>query len=436
MSVTGQMPDSGTTPALGGERRIRTPDPIARDYLLLALRLDQHAPGLVDGYYGPADLKAEVDIAQFRAPALLAEDVASLRARVAEHVEDSARRAWLEAQLVALETQARALAGEALPYLDHVARCFDWRPTAIPEAELEAAAEDLDALLPGNGQLADRLAAWEAGLTVPVERLPSIVDWLVGSFRDRAAATFGLPAGERLAVQLVRDKPWSGYNWYLGGMRSRVELNVDLPIRAPDLIRVVAHETYPGHHLEHASKEASLVDGRGWLEGSVLLINTPECLISEGLANLAIRFAAPRDEEVGLLAELLNRAGVVAAGAASEAASLAEQAVAIRPARNRLGASAANAAILAHVEGRSRDDVVDYLVSVGRSSMERAEQRADFILHPLWRTYVFVYHEGEALLGRWLDQPLGAGPRPAERFGWLLREPVTPSGIAAGLSPG
>src|SRR5664280_3206533 len=37
------------------------PDPIARDYLLLALRLDRLIPGLVDGYFGPSGLRAKVE---------------------------------------------------------------------------------------------------------------------------------------------------------------------------------------------------------------------------------------------------------------------------------------------------------------------------------------------------------------------------------------
>ena len=42
--------------AMGGTRQVPAPDPIATDYLLLALRLDQRIPGLVDGYFGPAAL--------------------------------------------------------------------------------------------------------------------------------------------------------------------------------------------------------------------------------------------------------------------------------------------------------------------------------------------------------------------------------------------
>ena len=291
-------------PAVGGARTIPPPDPIARDYLLLALRLDQHVPGLVDGYFGPADLKAIVDTEQLRSPARLREDAAALRDRLAGEVPEPDRRDWLHAQLVALETQAAALAGVPLPYLDHVARCFAFAPPRHPDAEFHAAATALDELLPGDAPLAERLVAWDARFEIAVDRLPAVLSWLVGRFRGRAAMLFGLPEGEDLRVSLVTDQPWSGYNWFDGGRRSRVDINTDLPVRVADLVSTVAHETYPGHHLEHAWKEADLVERAGRLESSVLLINTPECLISEGLANLGRRFAVSSGEHADLLIEL------------------------------------------------------------------------------------------------------------------------------------
>ena len=259
-------PGGERVPAVGGTRTVPAPDPIARDYLLLALRLDQHVPGLVDGYFGPADLKARVDLEARRAPGSLADDAAALRGRLPNEVAEADRRAWLADQLTALETQAAALDGRSLPYEEHVARCFAWRPPRRPEAEFDAAAARIDELLPGDGSLTERLTAWDAELELPVERLPALVDWLVGRFRARAAADFGLPDGEDLRVGLVRGQPWTGYNWYDGGLRSRVDLNTDLPIRAPELLHVIAHETFPGHHLEHAWKEADLVERHGRLE--------------------------------------------------------------------------------------------------------------------------------------------------------------------------
>jgi hypothetical protein len=85
-----------------------------------------------------------------------------------------------------------------------------------------------------------------------------------------------------------------------------------------------------------------------------------------------------------------------------------------------------------HADGRSSDEVLEYLARVGRFPPDGAAKRLEFIEHPLWRTYVFVYHEGEALLRQWVDQAPD-GNR-AARFGRLLHEPLTPAAIAAELA--
>jgi hypothetical protein len=414
-------------PAVGGERTVPVPDPIARDYILLGLRLDQHIPGLVDGYFGPADLKAQVDTEQFRTPARLRDDAAALRGRLATEVTEPDRRAWLDAQLVALETQAAALAGEPLPYLEHVARCFAHVPRRDPDEVFDAAATRIEVLLPGDGPLTDRLEAWDARFEVPPDRLPPVLDWLVGRFRAAASADFGLPEGEDLRVSLVSRQPWPAYNWFDGGRRSRVDINTDLPVHVADLIGLVAHEAYPGHHLEHAWKEADLVDERGRLEASILLINTPECLLSEGLADLGQRFASPPETRADLLVELYDRAGLAVAADQAEARTTAETTVALEAARVTLGSIRGNAAILRHADGRSHDEVLAYLREVGRYGPAAAAKRLEFIEHPLWRTYVFVYAEGKALLERWLAVAPEADR--AARFGRLLHEQLTPAAV-------
>jgi hypothetical protein len=414
-------------PAVGGERLVPAPDPIARDYLLLALRMEQRIPGIVDGYFGPADLKAQVDLEPLPAPGRLRDDARALRARVETEVADAPRRRWLSAQLDAIEVQARALAGDPLPYEEHVARCFEFVPRRRPETELHAAARALDTLLPGPGPIATRLEAWDARFIVPPERLPALADLLVERFRGRARSLFGLPEGEALRVGLVRNQPWSGYNWYDGGFRSRVDINTDVPVRVTSLVHVLAHETYPGHHLEHAWKEADQVLAAGRLESSVLLINAPECLISEGLADLGHRFASPPEAEAELLVELFVAAGLPLAVDPVEAREAAALDVAMAGARASLAASDVNAALMRHADGASHDEVLAYLRETGLLAPDRAAQRLSFIEHPLWRTYVFVYSEGEALLRRWLE--IAPPDERAARFGRLLHEQLTPGAI-------
>jgi hypothetical protein len=418
----------GLTAAVGGERTLPLPDPIARDYISLCLRLDLHVPGFVDAYFGPADLKAVVDLEPVRPAARLREDALALRERVlGAEVDDPARRRWLLAQVAAIEVQLRALTGDPLPYVDHVATCFDFRMARRPDAVYTAAAARLAALVPGEGPLADRLTAWDARFVVPPSRLGPVIDRLVDLARGRASALFGLPPGEGLRVGLVTNQPWGAYNWYDGGLRSRVDINTDLPIQVKRLLDTICHETYPGHHLEHAWKEADLVGARGRVEASVVTINTPECFISEGLAELGRRFASPPESEADLLVELYDLAGLPIAADPAAARDAAERTVAMAEARGTLSASAADAALLRHADDMAHGDVLAYLRDVGLMAPERAAKQLEFIEHPLWRTYVFVYSEGEALLRRWLEavEP----PEQAARFGRLLHEQLTPGAI-------
>ena len=417
--------------AMGGTRQVPAPDPIATDYLLLALRLDQRIPGLVDGYFGPAALKAQVDMEQLRAPSRLRDDSRSLRERLPLEVAEPDRRAWLDAQLVALEAHAAAVAGDPLPYEEHVARCMGFAPLRRPDTDFHRARAIIDEVLPGDAPLSERLDAWDRDLEIAVDRLPAVIDWLVARFRARAARDFGLPDGEDLRVNLVTGQPWSGYSWFDGGRRSRVDINTDLPIRVSDLVHTVAHETYPGHHLEHAWKEAELVDERGHMEASILLINTPECPVSEGLADLGASFAVPPVELVDLLSEAFDRAALPIAADHAASRAIAERVAILAPARSALAAIRGNAAFLRHADGRSHDEVLDYLRDVGGYAPAVATKRLEFIEHPLWRTYVFVYAEGEALLRRWVE----AVPREHQvaRFGRLLHEQVTPGRLLAEL---
>ena len=421
-----------TTPAVGGERSVPMPDAIARDYILLCLRIDQHVPGFVDAYFGPADLKARVELEQVRAVARLADDARALHERAGStEVEDPDRRRWLVAQLAAIEAQLRALAGDPLPYADHVATCFDMRMTRHPDAVYSAAAARLAGLVPGDGPLPDRLAAWDARFVVPPARLGAVIDRIIALIRERAGDRFGLPAGEGLRVGLVTDQPWGAYNWYDGGLQSRVDLNTDLPIEVKRLLDTLCHETYPGHHLEHAWKEADLVGTRGRVEASVLTINTPECLISEGLAELGRVFASPPGSEADLLVELFGLAGLPIAADPAAARDAAERTVAMADARATLGGSAADAALLRHADGLAHDDVLAYLRDVGLLAPDRAAKALEFIEHPLWRTYVFVYPEGEALLRRWLETAPALDR--AARFDRLLHEQLTPGAIVEEL---
>jgi hypothetical protein len=398
-------------------------DPVGRDYALLAFGIERHLPGYVDAYVGPPEVRAEALAGEPPEPGWLLDATRELAARVAAADIPGTRAGYLAAQLGAMATTCRRLTGEDFAYEEEVRRCFGVEPAPTPAAVFDAAIADLDAALPGKGSVAERTVAWRRGYEVAPEVARALIDAIVPELRRRTAAFVALPEGEAVEFRLVADEPWTAYNWYLGGARSRVEFNTDLPLHAHRLVGLLCHEAYPGHHAEHALKELHLYRERGHGEHAIQLINTPECVVSEGIATLA-------EEVVFGLAELAQysaEAVYPVAGIAGDP----EQELAVARAERALLPVAGNAALLLHAEGRDPEEVVAYLERYALVSHEEALQLLRFVADPLWRAYIFSYHAGHDLLGAWLD----AGPagERGPRFRALLTEQVYPAQIASRL---
>ncbi|OWY61528.1 hypothetical protein B7486_63320, partial [cyanobacterium TDX16] len=285
---------------------------------------------------------------------------------------EPARRAWLRAQVVGVHTSARKLAGEQIPFVDEVEACYGVRPERVPEEELAAAHARLEEVLPGSGPLAERYGSWREAQAVPPDRLEAAIASFAEDLRERTGRAFGLPEGEAVEWGLVTDKPWSGFNHYLGGLRSRVEINTDLPVLSPSLAHLVAHEAYPGHHTEHSRKEVGLVRRRRHLEETIFLVGTPQCVLAEGLADLGLEvLVGPRPE--AFAAEHLAPLGVPYDPEVAAAVSIAGEA---------LGAVRQNAALTMHQDGGSVDDAIDELERWALLPRRRAEQSVRFLTDP------------------------------------------------------
>ncbi|MBX0328885.1 hypothetical protein K2Z83_14490 [Oscillochloris sp. ZM17-4] len=390
-------------------------DAISAAYIGLAFSIEQHIEGFVDAYFGPPELKSHV---KHREPAAIVADLADLRAEVRGGGYPQQRKDYLEAQLRGMETTARRLAGETIGYRDEVRACFDIEPAHTPEAAFEAANAELETLLPGKGSLAERLELWRRSFVVSPEVAELMIAVIAAEARARTSTELiAMPEGDSVEFALVSDKPWSGYNWYLGGGRSLVEINTDLPIRASGLLDLVCHEAYPGHHAEHALKEQRLYRERGWGEQAIQLINVPECVISEGIATLAADMIFG-DEAYAWAAQQIYPLGGIVGDPEREAR--------IAKAQWSLRALSGNAALLLHEQGADPEDVVQYIMRYGLRSEREARQSLRFISTPLWRTYTFTYFVGRDLLGRWIAQGDRVG-----RFRQLLTEQVCPSMLAA-----
>ncbi|MFY9806618.1 MAG: DUF885 domain-containing protein [Pseudonocardiaceae bacterium] len=396
---------------------------LVREYLLLGLRFDRLVEGFVDAYTGDPALRRQVDNEPRPDPAALGRQAAHLRAELPSAGLAEARTRFLDAHLIALECSGRVLAGQPVGFVAEVAAYFDVviKP-GNPELYRRAHAE-MDRLLPGADPLADRLAAYRVRDEIVPHRLEPAVQALSSALRDRVRASFGLPPHESVQYEVVTDKPWSGFNYYLGDFCSRVAINADLGHRMANLPHLVAHEAYPGHHTEHCRKEAGLVRRDQHTEQTIFLVNTPQCLMAEGLADLGLAavvgpgwgpWAAEilADLELRMDGELAERLGAAGAGL--------------------LGVRQ-DAALMLHDQHAEPADVSAYLQRWLLVSEPRAKQMLRFLADPLWRAYTSTYVEGYRLLRTWLEDRPPADPLD-QRYLRLLDEPLIPSVVRAELT--
>ena len=402
---------------MSGIEITQTTEPTVERYLEVGLRLGRHLDGLVDAYFGPAELKARVESEQMRELPALVADVRALVGDLDAGDGDlgPTRRRWLRAQAAGLHTAARQLAGEKVAFLDEVESCYGVRPTFVHHDVLAEAHRRLDGALPGSGPLAERYNTWRTSHLMTAEQLTAAVHTLADAFRERTEATFGLPEGEHVEFELVSNQPWSGFNYYEGGLQSRVAINTDLPIASTAIGHLIAHEAYPGHHTEHCRKEVGLVRRRKQMEEAIFLVGTPQCLLAEGLADLALEaLLGPANEPI--LAELLHPLGIRYDAEVVAAVALAGEA---------LSAVRGNAALLLHDRRRPEEEAVEELERWGLLSHERAVKSISFLTHPTWRAYIFCYVEGLPLCRSFVggDQA---------RFERLLTEQFVPADLVPG----
>lgn len=393
--------------------------PLVREYLLLGLRFDRVEDGYVDSFTGDPALRRAVAAEPQPDPAELARQAERLLAELPAGLEP-ARADYVRSHLRALACAGRKFAGEQVGFVDEVEAYFDVRITKGDPERYRDAHRQLEEVIGGTGSLAERMQAYRAGEEIPPARLEECIHAFSSALRDRVRAEYPLPDAETITYEVVTDKPWAGFNYYLGDYKSTVAVNADLKQQMSNLPRLVAHESYPGHHTEHCRKEAGLVEGRGQAEQTIFLVNTPQCLMAEGLADLAL-YAAIGPEWGAWAAEIYADLGLRFDGDRAQAVSAATAALAdVRQ----------DAALMLHDEHRDVDDVVAFLKRWLLVNDERARQMLRFLSSPLWRAYTSTYVEGYRLLRGWLDaRPDGVTL--TQRFATLLDEPLIPSSLRA-----
>ena len=389
-----------TAPAPAADPSGDSLDAIARDYVALILEIGEREPGYVDAYYGPAEWQAAASAAPRTVPQLI-QGAAGLTARlnaVPTRGADPAvaqRRAYLLAHVSAAAARLRMLSGEKMGFADEAEALFGIRPELRPLASFDPVLAEIDALLPGEGTLTERVTAFKADYVIPRDRLQAVMDAAIAECRARTVRHIALPAHERFTLSFVGDKPWSGYNYYLGDAASRIEINADLPIYTERAIDLGCHEAYPGHHVYNALLEQTFVRERGWVEMSVYPLFSPMSFVAEGSANYGIDLAFPGDEAAAWERDVLFPLAGLDPATADRKAQLA--ALTRRLARAEY--TIADDWLAGRIE---RDEAIRRLMKYTLATEARATQRLRFI--DAYRSYIINYGLGRDVVQAWVER--------------------------------
>ena len=197
-------------------------------------------------------------------------------------------------------------------------------------------------------------------------------------------------------IKTVKNQSWGMYNWYLGENQSRMEINLSNTFYWTNLLNLICHETYPGHHTEATVKDNNLNKRKGYFETTILLIYTPEIVIHEGIANLAERMLFKPLELAEIMLENLcpnpkledDFNLIVAQNALKRDISRIES----------------NLAYNKHINHWSDQELIKYVKKFELFPEISIKQSLKFISDAIWAPYIFSY-QGDSIITKKFGNP-------------------------------
>ena len=405
---------------------------ISENYVKLVLKIGELDSDYVDAYYGPKDwqphdnLKTPEDSTVLRnfcnaETDSLLNALDALKNFKANEIE-TLRYRFLYKQLLAVKAKIFLLGGGTFSFDEESKALYDAVAPTYTKKHFQNIIDELNNILPGNGNVDNRLEEYRKSFIIPKEKLDTVFNAAIAECKKKTLDYIKLPANENFKLEYVTNKPWNGYNWYKGNYFSEIQINTDMPIYIDRAIDLAAHEGYPGHHVYNTLLEENLVKKNGWMEFTVYPLFSPQSLIAEGTANFGIDMIFPGNSRVEFEKNILfPLAGLNPKDA--------DKYYEVRKLVDELRYSG-NEAARNYLDGKwNESETIDWLMKYSLMSKDKAVQRLKFI--EKYRSYVINYNLGQDLIKNYIEHNDGANNQAKKwsLFTKLLSTPQTPSGL-------
>ena len=395
---------------------------LAENYVRLGLTIGLYDADFVDAYYGPDSLKPAISKSSIFPKDSLLNLVTELRSSLKNSIEklnDSSkvRARWMSQQLLAFDRRIRIYSGEFKTFDEESKELFGISAPVYPEEHYKLLLDTLNQLLPGKGTVQDRFQNLANRFIIPENKLDTIFKTTIAEARKSTKAYYSLPETETFTIEYVKDKPWSGYNWYKGNYTSLIQINTDTRIFIERAIDVGSHESYPGHHVYNMLLEKNLYQDKGWVEISLYPLFSPQSFIAEGSANYGIDLVFPGDKKIRFAKEKL----LPLAGLDTTFIGIYFKSLAIRGKLNYARNEAARGIVN---QTMNDQQALDWLMNYCLYNKETALKSISFIKK--YRSYVINYNYGQDLVRNYIELNEKDPKKRWEVFGKLLSNPVLP----------
>jgi hypothetical protein len=404
---------------------------IAEGYVKLVLEVGKYDPLYVDAYYGPkewipSEKNLPFDSTVYNELNYTADSLFNKLDLLSEYKAtelETLRFRYIYKQLLAVKTKIAVLNGTELPFDLESKAFYDATDTVQTEEDFQKVIDELDNILPGKGNIEERIVNFKKQFQIPEEKIKAVFDAAIKECRNRTSKYIHLPAGENFKVEYVENKPWGAYNWYKGNFFSVIQIATDFPVYIDGPVGLASHEGYPGHHVYNLLLEQKLVKDKGWIEYMIYPLYSPQSLIAEGTANYGVEILFPGDEKMKFEKEVL----FPLAGLNTKQADLYYKVTSLLDKLDGTGVFAARN----YLDGKwTKEETVKWLQKYQLETKERSEKFLSFI--ETYRSYLMTYDMGKKIISEYIERNGGTENNLAkswEIFTRLISTPQTPSGL-------
>ena len=307
-------------------------------------------------------------------------------ADAAAGTDEGARGTFLRGMVHSLGAAARLFSGEAMDYAGKVSDLVGAEARPVPEEEIAAHTDALDAGLARagfvRGRLRERVEAWEEARAVAPERIEAEFRTLMGEARARTAAMILDPGDYDMTLNPLRDVPFTAR---CGFAERRMDLNVDNAFTRAALKHLVAHEVFPGHATQLLYTRAEVAAGRSEADALLCTANAVTGCVQEGIGDQGVQLIDWIEDEDDLIHLAL---------------------------RSLKSAVQTTAAWRLMAEGAPAERVADYMRTVGCGQEAWVKGRLRMAAHPFRGPFIASYYAGNESVRR-VRERVGDGERDA-----------------------